>query len=197
MKLLPLSDAADVPAQERQGEADKAAEVTHRDPYGAIAAHVARTSRGERAALARLRSDALQPHELAALARALLAAGLDVDTWRPETWQRWAMIAHGIALAGHDGKRRLGAQLAEAGVSESRVTKLLTSRGDAFRQLLPRLIRLLASQGVAPNWHELGTLVLADSSGDPSHDERAEATRLRIAGTYFSRLARNEPRQIV
>ncbi len=41
------------------------------------------------------------------------------------------------------------------------MTKLLTSRGDAFRQLLPRLLRLLASKEVAPNWHELGGLILS------------------------------------
>ena len=69
-----------------------------------------------------------------------------------------------MALAGHDGTGRLGRQLAHAGVAESRVTQLLTSRGDAFRQLLPRVLRLLASKGVEPNWCELGELVLKESS---------------------------------
>lgn len=166
--------------------------TVERDPFSALAAHIARktTSTGDRAALARLQPEALQPHELAALARALLAAGLSPESWQAQTWPRWALIAQGIALAGHDGKLRLGEQLARAGVAESRVTKLLTSRGDAFRQLLPRLLRLMASKGVAPNWRELGELILLESSIERPQRDSAEALRLRIAGPYFSALAR-------
>ena len=165
---------------------------TYREPFGPLAAYIQRASSGERAALARLQPEALQPHQLAALARALLAAGLSPEQWHADTWPRWALIAHGIALAGHDGKQKLGKQLAQAGVSESRVTKLLTSRGDAFTQLLPRVLRLLASKGVAPNWRELGELVLIESSSQRSHQAKAEELRLQIAGPYFSALARAE-----
>lgn len=162
------------------------------DPFSALAAYIRnpRTGNGDRAALARLQPEALQPHELAALARALLAAGLSPESWHAQTWPRWALIAQGIALAGHDGKQRLGEQLARAGVAESRVTRLLTARGDAFRQLLPRLLRLMASKGVAPNWRELGELVLTESSTERPQRDTAEALRLRIAGPYFSTLAR-------
>lgn len=163
---------------------------TYREPFGALAAHIQHAGTGERAALARLKPEALQPHQLAALARALLAAGLAPEQWHADTWPRWALIAHGMALAGHDGKQKVGNQLANAGVSESRVTKLLTSRGDAFTQLLPRVLRLLASKGVAPNWRELGELVLKESSNHRPHQADAEAIRLRIAGPYFSALAR-------
>jgi CRISPR system Cascade subunit CasB len=72
------------------------------------------------------------------------------------------------------------------------VTKLLTSRGDAFTQLLPRVLRLLASKGVAPNWRELGELVLIESSTHRPHQVKAEEIRLQIAGPYFSALARAE-----
>jgi len=164
----------------------------YREPFGALAAYILHAGSGERAALARLRPDALQPHQLAALARAVLAAGLSPDKWHSEIWPRWALIAHGMALAGHDGKQKLGSQLAHAAVSESRVTKLLTSRGNAFRQLLPRVLRLLASKGVAPNWRELGELVLIESSTQRHHQVRAEEIRLHIAGPYFSTLARAE-----
>ena len=160
------------------------------DPFASLAAYVARAAPGERAALARMQPEALQPHQLAALSRALLAAGLSPDQWHADTWPRWALIAHGVALAGHDGKQRLGSQLAQAGVSESRVTKLLTSRGNAFTQLVPRVLRLLASKGVAPNWRELGALVLNQSSTDRQKQADAEANRLAIAGPYFSALAR-------
>lgn len=164
----------------------------YREPFGALAAYIQRAGSGERAALARLQPEALQPHQLAALARALLAAGLSPEQWHADTWPRWALIAHGMALAGHDGKQKLGKQLASAGVSESRVTKLLTSRGAAFSQLLPRVLRLLASKSVAPNWRELGELVLIESSTQRHHQVQAEEIRLHIAGPYFSALARAE-----
>jgi CRISPR system Cascade subunit CasB len=138
---------------------------------------------GERAALARLDPDGeLRPHQIAALSRALIYADLEPDTWKAETWQRWALIAHGMALAGHDAGLSLGQQLSLAGVSESRVTKLLTARGDAFRQLLPRVLRLIASKGVAPNWYELGGLILSQELDE----EKAEDIRLKIAGRFFS-----------
>jgi CRISPR system Cascade subunit CasB len=152
------------------------------DLFGSLAASISRAGPGDRAALARLQPDALTTHQLAALARALLAAGLAPEEWRSDSWPRWALIAHGMALA--------GLQLAQAGVSESRVTKLLTSRGDAFTQLLPRILRLLASKGVQPNWRELGTLVLNQDSRESQKQASAEATRLAIAGPYFSTVAR-------
>ena len=166
--------------------------AAYREPFGALAAYIQHASTGDRAALARLKPEALQPHQLAALARALTAAGLAPEQWQADTWPRWGLIAHGMALAGHDGKQKLGRQLAHAGVSESRVTKLLTSRGDAFTQLLPRVLRLLASKGVAPNWRELGELVLKESSSLRSSQADAEEIRLKIAGPYFSALARAE-----
>ena len=142
---------------------------------------------GEHAALARLDPDGdLRPHQVAALTRALLYAGLEPDNWKPATWRCWALIAHGMALAGHDGDHSLGQQLCTARVAESRVTKLLTARGDAFRQLLPRLLRLLATNEVAPNWHQLGALILHEGRDD----QKAEAIRLAIAGRYFSARAR-------
>lgn len=165
---------------------------TYREHFGALAVYIQRASTGDRVALARLKPEALQPHQLAALARALTAAGLAPEQWHADTWPRWALIAHGMALAGHDGKQKLGRQLANAGVSESRVTKLLTSRGDAFTQLLPRVLRLLASKGVAPNWRELGELILKESSSLRSNQADAEEIRLQIAGPYFSTLARAE-----
>lgn len=139
---------------------------------------------GGHAALARLDPDGeFRPHQLAALCRALIDAGLNPDeTWPLETWRRWALIAHGMALAEHDHSQRLGQQLSAAGVSEARVTKLLTARDDAFRQLVPRLLRLLASKGQAPNWFDLGDLIRSEG-----RDEKAaERIRLKIAAGFFS-----------
>ena len=38
----------------------------YREPFGALAAYIQRAGTGERAALARLQPEALQPHQLAA-----------------------------------------------------------------------------------------------------------------------------------
>ena len=158
-------------------------------PVGRLAGFIDRADPGTRAALARLDPDAMRPHQIAALARALIEAGLSPDTWQPATWKRWALIAHGMALAGH-GKGSLGKQLADAGVSEPRVTKLLVSRGDAFLQIVPRLLRLLASKQVQPNWFSLSELIRKNDSQDAAEQEEAEVLRLRIAGDYFSAIAR-------
>ena len=69
-------------------------------------------------------------------------------------------------------------------MAESRVTKLLTARGDAFQQLLPRVVRLMASKSVAPNWAELGPLVLMDARVEARDSEDADAIRLRIASAW-------------
>lgn len=138
---------------------------------------------GERAALARLNpNEELRPHQIAALSRALVYADLSPENWQADTWQRWALIAHGMALAGHDHSKKLGEQLSNAGVSESRVTKLLTARGDAFRQLVPRLLRLIVSKEQKPNWFHLGGLILNQERDEAA----AESIRLKIAGSFFS-----------
>lgn len=190
-----MLDSPDVPAASLSESTDNSTSAAGANvsPFNALAAYIQNAGAGERAALARLSPEQpLRPHEIAALARALLSAGLQPETWRPATWQRWTLIAHGMALAGHDGGGRLGAQLAQAGVAESRVTKLLTARGDAFSQLLPRVLRLLASQNVRPNWKELGPLVLKENSAEREDTQQAEQIRLRIAGAYFSAQAQGK-----
>jgi CRISPR system Cascade subunit CasB len=166
---------------------EPAAPTSH--PVGRLAGFIDRADTGTRAALARLDPDAMRPHQIAALARALIAAGLSPDTWQPATWKRWALIAHGMALAGH-GKGSLGKQLADAGVSEPRVTKLLVSRGDSFLQIVPRLLRLLASKQVQPNWYTLSELIRKNDAQDHAEQEEVEMLRLRIAGDYFSAIDR-------
>ena len=190
---MSLSDAVSLGQPEQPNIGALSSTERKEQPISRLARIIAQASRfsgdahgldnGERAALARLDPDGeLRPHQIAALSRALIYAELEPDTWKPETWQRWALIAHGMALAGHDASQSLGLQLSKADVSESRVTKLLTARGDAFRQLLPRLLRLIASKGVAPNWHELGGLILSQERDE----KKAEDTRLKIAGRFFS-----------
>ncbi|KXW57428.1 CRISPR-associated protein Cse2 (CRISPR_cse2) [Ferrovum myxofaciens] len=190
---MSLSDAVPRELPEEETIATQYMSERTEQPISRLARIIAQASRfagdahgldtGERAALARLDPDGeLRPHQIAALSRALIYAELEPGTWKAETWQRWALIAHGMALAGHDANLSLGQQLSKADVSESRVTKLLTARGDAFRQLLPRLLRLIASKGVAPNWHEFGGLIL----NQERDEEKAEDIRLKIAGRFFS-----------
>lgn len=160
-------------------------------PVGRLAGFIDRADPGTRAALARLDPETMRPHQIAALSRALIDAGLSPDTWKPATWKRWALVAHGMALAGHDHKRRFGQQLAtmqggQPVVAEARVTKLLVSRGDAFLQIVPRLLRLLASKQVEPNWYDLSKLIFKNDAEHLSEQEEAEELRLRIAGDYFS-----------
>jgi len=158
-------------------------------PLARLAVFIERADPGTRAALARLDPDHLKPHHMAALTRALLHAGLEPDHWRDKNWNHWALVAHGMALAGH-AKGSLGAQLATAGVSESRVTKLLVSRGEAFFQIVPRLLRLLASKQTSPNWYELSDLIFWNDSADPNKQAKAEDRRRRVAGDYFTALHR-------
>ncbi len=184
-------------------QADPAQQATAApgNPYTRLARVIAQSARfpgdafslgkGEKAALARMDADDLRPHQIAALSRALILADMEPERWTPETWRRWALIAHGMALAGHAGDGALGAQLCAAGVSESRVTKLLTARGESFRQLIPPLLRLLASKETAPNWRELGPLIQHQDRNEPE----AEKVRLAIAGRYFSALAQRDNKQ--
>jgi CRISPR system Cascade subunit CasB len=172
-------------------EADtQQAEPVAGHPIGKLAGFIDRADPGTRAALARLDPEAMRPHQIAALSRALIQAGLSPETWHPSTWKRWALVAHGMALAGHDGKERIGSQLATARVAQARVTKLLVSRGDAFLQIVPRLLRLLASKQVRPNWYDLSKLIHKNDAKEAADQEEAEALRLRIAGDYFSAIAR-------
>jgi len=175
---------------EPQPQHEAAAAPATGHPIGKLAGFIDRADLGTRAALARLDPEAMRPHQIAALSRALIAAGLSPDTWHPSTWRRWALVAHGVALAGHDSKGRFGSQLATAGVAEARVTKLLVSRGDAFLQIVPRLLRLLASKQVKPNWYTLSELIQKNDAHGQAQEE-VEALRLRIAGDYFSDVARS------
>ena len=187
-ELHPSISPSAPPLDAHPSGADISADKGH--PIGRLAGFIDRADTGTRAALARLNPDALLPHQISALSQALIHAGLSPETWRAATWRRWALVAHGIALAGHASQGRLGQQLAAAGVAESRVTKLLVSRGDAFIQIVPRLLRLLASKQVKPNWYELSALILQNDATDPDEQQKNEDRRLRLAGDYFSALAR-------
>ncbi len=160
-------------------------------PLTRLAGFIDRADPGTKAALARLDPDNLKPHQMAALTRALITAGPEPEKWQFNIWKRWALVAHGMALDGH-AAGRLGTQMAKAGVSESRVTQLLVARGEAFLQIVPRLLRLLASKQISPNWYELSELIFWDDTTDPEKHVKVEDCRRRIAGDYFAELHRNK-----
>ncbi|WP_250529285.1 type I-E CRISPR-associated protein Cse2/CasB [Caballeronia sp. ATUFL_F1_KS4A] len=139
-------------------------------------------------------ADALTVQQIAALTRALHRAKVDCQQMSVERWKRWAVIVNGIALTGHhvpeNGEEkvnaRFGVQLRRAHVSDARVTRLFNSRGDAFFPLLQRVLRLMESRKVKPNWADLGTFVLNESAEDSRGKRRAEALRIRFVHDHAS-----------
>ena len=118
-----------------------------------------------------------------------------------ETEAKWALIINGIALmtptgngdgnsrTAHDGYIPVGRALFQGGdaqrttgfYSETRFSRLMTSRGAMLRILLCRMFRMLASAGVSFNWREMASFILSDGYDD----EAAEQSRRRIARAYY------------
>lgn len=102
----------------------------------------------------------------------------------PDELRNLALILAMMALKPDDlASGRLGRALADAGVSEARVQRLLAARGETFRDLALRTSRLVAGKGPLP-YRDLGLLVLARSDGF------AEETRMRIARDYWGQRGR-------
>ncbi|SAL78700.1 CRISPR-associated protein Cse2 (CRISPR_cse2) [Caballeronia peredens] len=150
--------------------------------------------KADHVALRRLNPDAesLTVQQIAALTRALQRAKVDCEQLSVEGWKRWAVIVNGIALTGHHiakqgedrSSARFGVQLKRAGVSDARVTRLFNARGEAFFPLLQRVLRLMQSRKVEPNWAELGTFVLNESAEHAWGKRWAEASRVRFVQDY-------------
>jgi hypothetical protein len=103
-----------------------------------------------------------------------------------ETMRRYAHYLRILALKPEAlSGDRLGAVMAACGVSESRVQRLLTSRGETMRDQLRLIARRLANSGNVP-WRGFADLLLA------TDDQQAEDARLRIARDYWRTLDRSE-----
>lgn len=100
---------------------------------------------------------------------------------RDEMERRWAAILSGMAQTQkfHQPGRRLGQALAEAGLSELRLTRLLRARGEKLLDELRGVVRVLASKGQAFDWTHLANLVLSEGY---KHEEKV---RRQIARDYF------------
>lgn len=130
----------------------------------------------------------------------LLRAGVPrTDLQDEDRVRRWAVLVHLAAvLAGttndraHADRRPIGAALHEAGYSEARLSKLLTTRGDGLRHQVARLSRFLRAKGAMPlDLRPLARLVLSEGC----FEREAERARLDIARSYYAaadRAAREE-----
>ena len=127
----------------------------------------------------------------------------------PEVERKWALILHGIALMTPRGSKRGGARTAHDGgmpvgralylggettreqgfYSETRLKRLLASRGEMTRTLLARAFRMLAAADVKFSWREMANFIHSD--GFNGRD--AEWRRHRIARDYFQAQYRSRP----
>lgn len=100
----------------------------------------------------------------------------------------WLAILQGLATLGglHQPKRHLGADLVEAKISEARLTRLLSARGDALLDQLRPLAHQLRSHNQATNWAEAAQLVLSDGR------RSADRVRQGIARAFYSRQSKEK-----
>jgi CRISPR system Cascade subunit CasB len=103
-----------------------------------------------------------------------------------ETMRRYAHFLRVLALKPEAlSDDRLGATMAGAGLSESRVQRLLTARGETMRDQLRLIARRLANSGNLP-WRGFADLLLT------MDDKQAENKRLIVARDYWRTLDRAE-----
>lgn len=112
-----------------------------------------------------------------------LTAGFDDLEFAEDGAERWATVVQGIALTGGatGDAESAGRTLATLGFSESRLSRLLSARGEAFRNQVTLLARFARANGASLDWRDLGELVLVEERLAP----RAEELRLRLARSYY------------
>jgi CRISPR type I-E-associated protein CasB/Cse2 len=105
---------------------------------------------------------------------------------REDALHRWAVILRAIAeLDGlHNPGRRLGAALAEIGVSELRLNKLLRASGEPLFDEVRTIAHQLATAAVPVDLTGIARLVLSD--GQP-HEQIVRQT---IANDYYAQIFR-------
>lgn len=98
---------------------------------------------------------------------------------------RWATAVHVFAVLARPGagwpSRDIGTALAEASFSESRLSRLFASRGDAFRDQAVLVARFLHARDAACAPTDLAELALVEERAE----SRAERLRFRIARSYY------------
>jgi CRISPR system Cascade subunit CasB len=104
----------------------------------------------------------------------------------PADWEarrrEWMTLVAGIALMGprpHLSNRPAGLALAEAGLSESRLERLLAAEGEILSATLLRTAYFLGARGAPVNWADFARLLLVADK-----DEK-ESIRLAIARDFY------------
>lgn len=145
-----------------------------------------RIGRGNLAALRRMNPDA---YDVPAFWR-LLARATGGSMVFASDEQRWALVAHGMALMApnHHDSTAIGEALQNIDLAEGRLSRLLGARGPQFRALVPRLCRHLAARQQPLNWYRFARLILAEGRDET----RAEQIRLEIARAYYRAHAKAE-----
>lgn len=114
-----------------------------------------------------------------------LVRALDEVSFAGDGALRWATAVHVLAVLARPGAgwpaRDVGAALADAAYSESRLSRLLASRGDTFRDQAALAARFLRSRDAACTPTDLAELALVEERAE----SRAERLRLRIARSYY------------
>lgn len=102
-----------------------------------------------------------------------------------EELRGWMAVIQGLAVLGelHRQGERLGTAMAEAKISEARLTRLLQARGDALLTQVRPLAHQLRSKAVAADWAEVARLVLGP-------ERNADQVRYYIASGYYRQQAR-------
>lgn len=99
---------------------------------------------------------------------------------------RWATAVQVLALLADPGssrsERSMGAALADAGFPESRLARLLASRGDTFRDQAILAARFLRARDVRCVPLDLAELAIAEGRAE----RRAERLRFHVARSYYA-----------
>lgn len=146
----------------------------------AASADIERMGPGDRASLRRLRPERIHEPAFWKLTTSTLNHHLPTTpALRDAAEQRWAMILPVLADAIHVPGRRLGTALAEVGVSEGRLIRLLRAQGEALEGVVRAVAHQLASAGSPFDHADLAWLVLTEGRED------AEKARHQIARDYY------------
>lgn len=153
-----------------------------------LAGTIARAlSPGDVAALRRMEPGDVATPAFWKLAGTVLEHELRGDGPAVESRERqWAMVVAALATTAglHAPGRSLGAGLAEAGLSELRLTRLLRAHGDALPAEVRGAASYLAAKAMPFDGTDLAWLVLSDGSS------AEEQVRRSIAKSFFGQLAR-------
>ncbi|MBI4705394.1 MAG: type I-E CRISPR-associated protein Cse2/CasB [Deltaproteobacteria bacterium] len=148
---------------------------------------------GTLAALRRIRTDALPPAFFRVAATTLDEHLPESGPSRERLETRWAVVVQAMAMASESrllGRVPLGKALAEAGVAEMRVLRLLEAHDELLADVVRTVVHQLVSKARTFSPTDLADLVLDDGS------EHAERARRRIARFFYSTATKAPDRRL-